>query len=1506
VLQVPDSGAGISWTIGGGPVGNVELKYCTDYTTDKTWVTIPGADNLSSGSSPFAWDVDLNIGPYVGIRIEEKNNPTLIKNESGPYEVKGTINVSTPTLNETLRVGGDRLIEWTHKGDIGNVSIAFSTGAGYVDIYTGIPVTALNKNWVGIPDERSETCKVKVYLASEPNPDTGTAGESPLFRIRGDISDAATDLLAYNLGDDCVITWTSNPAGWGDNVNVMYTIDNGETYSDPIDTVLASAGTYTWENIPDEDLLYEAVKIKVEHASFSDTSDITPGFAIRGSINIPSDAEIDDPANIPAPGYWEMGDTRPIEWDVTGVVGDVNLYYKYGGGAWQQVKDDTGTAVTVNCPETGSYIYNWDLSYEDVYKVLGDSERYTDVQFQVKTPSGTVSDESDPLTPITIQSRIRNVTPSGSTTEVEVYADDEVYPSIFWDHYGYLPTVDIEYDTGTDNFGNSIVGSSSNAGAFYFWEVPNIIGNDVKVRVMSSANSTTIYCDSAASFNVKGQIKIESPAPVTDPPSPTTVWTVHRADISSPLFNSTQNIKWRCFGTLNEGNGVNVQFSSTGLEVDFANVANGAGVVSGSGALAILQWDVPDNITQDNKIRIVDPDVVNTPADTETSAKFTIKGKLAIIRPAGGEPHYVDTADSVIWKYSGDIGPIKITLDDQGGAGGYDTQEITASTAHNTGESVPLDYECDIGWTTPLISGNSYSIKIEPLDLEKADAVTTDGTNFPILGTITLIEPGMVNGSPETWTVEDASMSSRTINWSASSGIDVVDIYLDTDTSDGISQERTIILGYDSATDGKPYDEWLIPNLATKIAVTSDNCGIRIEDTNDITGLVFDESDYYFMIKPVIVPGALSGTPWQLGESPTINWTTEGAITSMRLYYATDGSTFSYLEIDNISASDGVVGIQWYINPTGYDKVTAGAVGKLKLVRINGVGEDADVLLGPFEVDGRLNWVSPTLSTAFNASGTGTIKWSVDGTVGKVKIMYSTDTVDPPYEDNTFTNFIVGDIDADWCEVNEIEFPLGYDFTVPPFVEPSIKIRVMDQNENEVYCVSPTVCSIKGNITLDDATTQGKDLTVGQTNYYISWTPTGTFTGYKVFRKRVGVDADFELLSDTVPNTATTYQWIPSDTDICNDVLFRVEDVADPSVGDENELADTNNTVKGSLTLTYPKSDSSITYTMGVPGDIRWIRQGNIGTLKFELNITPGAEVEQDWITLNTNLPQTFTPQQASGVQETYTWTIPDMTTVNGRIRVTSSAGAADGTALPPDQTLDAQRFKIKPVFGAITAPTGDTVWYVGDDPLIQWNNTGTMESVDIAIQIDGGLFQTIVSGYDNEGAGLDPASNSYTWVYAGTGVDPLQNQISENCYIKITDTMHGFSVTSGSGSDPFTFIPRISVDNYAGTAIAETTLKNVSWSYEGNKLGNVEILVDPNGDGTLDDATSLEPAGIIRDASPLAATSALLPDTLTPNAKIVVRDFSKPYAVSDITSQSTFVITGELTINPSDTVWEV
>ncbi|MFH1092673.1 MAG: hypothetical protein V1739_00800, partial [Candidatus Omnitrophota bacterium] len=1408
----------ITYTIQ-GTVANIDLHYSIlaspDPMNDADWNPIAATISTVSYPNAHSWTggVANNISNTVWLRIRDSVNTNIYHVSDYNFKIKGNINITQPVLNEVLHVGVEKSIAWTVTGNVnGTADVKLSTtgtGGPFNTIGTK-PITGAGNYtfpWTAsTTSDMGADCIVKIEMQGDPD----TVGNSLSFKVKANLTltypKAQTGVIVNidDPADKLYIKWIPQPVDLGDGagagkVNIRYDLNSGAVY--PEGNVVVTNWQsdakpnavdigYEWQ-VPDTTgMVTNKMRVKVydatEPTDVLDTGDID--FTVLGTLTITGRANND--GGTP----WQIGTNESITWTAKGDITPVNIYYSTTGG------EPYNNDVVIGHPAGGG-----DQSYNGWWpipnNVLGSSSaRNANIKFKVTSAAGTISDVSD--NPITIQAKLTLTKPTGQSTVLTVVdpADDpSTYTEnqIAWDFYGDgLTQVDIKYDTngGTEYPGTIKTGASAVAVGWNMWVVPDIIGDDVKVKVMASGgNGAYIYSESAESFKVKGQIKIIAPDPLVNG---AIIWKVDNA-AADASFASIKNIQWKCFGTLGGGNGLTIEYASNGTVY---NVVLSSNADATHNLLNSLPWTIPNNIGSENRIRIRDNDLTNTPAATVESAKFTIKGQLKIIHPAGGEPYFVSTSKDIEWKYAGSISSgLNFYLDDDGGNNGYLTQINQAGPiAYNLAEDAGKI--CYYGWTTPATAGLKYSIKIEPNDPTQADAVKTDSSNFAVRGNITLNYPG--KGGNEVWYVND-NVNNK-IDWTVTGGIPTVDIYLDTNGAPYTNQ-WTIVLDH-NVTLQKPF-VWQIPNDGTRESVTSDTCRILIYNGDDNT--VGDESTADFKIKPKVFLTALAGTPWKIKETKEIAWTSTGNIGKVRIYYSNNSGS-SWNGVKNVVFSGGAGNTNWFIDPAAvFENVTAPGEGSLiKLVRYDGDADDNAVTStsGVFTIYGDIIFSEPankpTTPQEYNVLSTAPINWSVDGAIGNVEIKYSTDSVGG-YPDASFTGHIAGPIAANWCELNG-----DYTMNIPNDPRPQLKIRVREITNPNIVKADTPVCKFKGNILFNMGTTEGKSLTVG-TQHTISWTNVGDFsaTFLKVsYRKNNGAWLEVNW---NLSGSLSSCQWTPGDNDISNDIDFKVEVGNDSSVYAETNAGNPN-TVSGSLDLTSPTLGTE-EYVVGTNGSIKWLKQGNIGDLEFQLQIQSAGA----WLTNadGTNLPANLS-SGASGSEQTYsTWAVPDMITSKGRIKVIA-------TGLT-DETEVLKEFKIKGAFNSISTPNASTVWKVGENQTITWDATGTMSGVKIDIFTPSGGWQTIENNYSS---GLISGTNNYTFAAA----NPLQDQMTNNCQIRITSVQHsGVSITTPVG---FKFIPKITVANQPAQVVAQTQ-PTINWTYTGTKLSTVDIIFDPNGD---------------------------------------------------------------------------
>ncbi|MFC1808426.1 hypothetical protein ACFL0T_08715, partial [Candidatus Omnitrophota bacterium] len=800
----------------------------------------------------------------------------------------------------------------------------------------------------------------------------------------------------------------------------------------------------------------------------------------------------------------------------------------------------------------------------------------------------------------------------------------------------------------------------------------------------------------------------------------------------------------------------------------------------------------------------------------------------------------------------------------------------TAPIAHDTGKD-GSDI-CHYEWAGPDTAGTKYKVKIEQDHVTDKSYVYAQSNSFFVMkGDVTLVDPGM--SEAQIWFVDETN----TISWGVTGGVTKVDIFIDLDGSLNYATE------IESNVDASPpnYSWYMAPaEEATREAMTSETCRIRVYDHGDNT-VYTDPPTYVFKMKPRITFGTdpNNETAWVVEQTECpIKWTTTGDISAINIYSSPDGEETWYQQDSNVSA--GALTYPWTIPTT--DTVSHGsAVIQLRRSE-SGVEDDEVTDESPwFTIRGKIGIDFPTSSKDYNVEATGNIEWSTKGTVGTVDVRWSNE--DPTFSSGSFS-IISG--------AQGIDSGLGiYTFTVPSTTAPSVALRVVEEAHTSVYGQTGAQVAFLGNIIFDQPSeespsTSNQTFTVGSQKL-IQWSNKGSFTTLRAyFIKDEGTK---QQIGGDLGDVESVY-WTPGDDDISTDIRIRVED----ALNENNVFKETpndaeppeENEVIGSMLLEDP-SDGNEVYTVGSEVYIQWLKQGNLGSLKAELRITETGYPSTGWLTNSgdTGLSDT-TPQGDSGSTQTYTWTVPDKISTECRIRLTSNTYPSDSWATDDSGSP----FTIK---GAITSFQNideDTVWKVGNDQIITWNQTGTMS--DVKIEIDDGLgWDPIENAYDNGGQGLAGGSNTYTWVYTGSD---LQNVKSDEVRIKVTS-----NETTGASliSDTFTFIPNIIVTTPAASWVAETK-PTVTWTYTGVDLGNVKIVMDRDWTGTWEDEVVLE-SNVNKDESmPYTLTSNLAANRSDPtHIRVVDKDF--PYAYGE---SGSFKVIGELTLDAPAALaeWEV
>ena len=337
---------------------------------------------------------------------------------------------------------------------------------------------------------------------------------------------------------------------------------------------------------------------------------------------------------------YKPGDTCSITWGVFDC-GNVKIeLYKNG------IFDSTIIAST---PDDGSF--DWTISG-------GQAEG---ADYKVKITAVDVEDLFDESNANFSIGTITVTTPNGG----QVFNQGENYDITWTSVIGGIVNIEL-YKGGS--FYSTVASSTLNNGGPFSWPIPSVEGNDFKIRISSTAN-TSIYDESDAVF-VIGTITVDSP---------------NGGEALKPGNN--HDITW----TSVIGGNVKIELYKGGsfhTEI-ISSTANNGGPYS---------WTVPSENSSDFKMRITS--TVNTGINDMSNANFGI-GTITIDSPDGAEIYEAGTQCSISWT-SLVGGNVKIELY----KGGSFHSEIASSTLNDG------SYAWDIPSDSNTIAGNNFKIKI--------------------------------------------------------------------------------------------------------------------------------------------------------------------------------------------------------------------------------------------------------------------------------------------------------------------------------------------------------------------------------------------------------------------------------------------------------------------------------------------------------------------------------------------------------------------------------------------------------------------------------------------------------------------------------------------------------------------------------------------------------------------------------------------------------------------------
>ena len=755
----------ITWESSGNVGSTVSLHYSTDGGSTWDEITTSTANN-----GTYAWTLPNFSETQSACKIKVSTSQ-YVDDSDDTFTITAepnTITLTSPNGGEVLAEQSTQIITWTSSGDVGdNVGLDYSLDEGMT--WTLIVSSTGNDgshSWT-LPNllESVTTCRIKLASTTTSYADTSDAN----FTISAEPNHIT--IISPNGGETWAeqsiqtITWTYS-GDVGDHVSLGYSIDGGTNWSEIIAST-SNDGSHAW-NIPNFLDTQSACRVRVASTStaFADTSDadftITtePNFI---SLTSPNGGEV-----------WAEQSAHNIAWSKNGDVGDyVDLAFSSDGGtSWQTVisyteNDGSHSWVLPNFLETSATC-----------------------RVKVASTSTSFADTSDSDFTITAEPNYITLTsPSGG----EVW-DEQSTHNITWTRSGDVGSyVSLHYSTDGGTTWNQIISSTANEGT-HSWTLPNFLETSTTCRVKIASTSTSFADASDSDFTITAEPNYITIAN----PNGSETW----------AEQSTHDITWNYSGDV--GN-----YVSLALSLDGGN--SWQTIIASTENDGLHSWILPNLLETSTTCRVKIASTSTSFADT-SDVDFTITAEpnyITVISPNGGEVWDEQSAQSITWSRSGDVGDnvdIHYSLDS-----GISWSPIIASTQNDGSHT----------WTLPNLSEtfSTCRVKIASTSTSFAD---TSAADFTLTGgeiTITAPDGG------EDW----REWSDQTITWTSSG-----------DVGASVSLLYSLVGGttWTEITGSTPNNgsyQWTIPTIDTDHT----NCLVRVSSTSTN---YYDDSDADFTL----------------------------------------------------------------------------------------------------------------------------------------------------------------------------------------------------------------------------------------------------------------------------------------------------------------------------------------------------------------------------------------------------------------------------------------------------------------------------------------------------------------------------------------------------------------------------------------------------------------------------------------------------------------------------------
>jgi hypothetical protein len=462
--------------------------------------------------------------------------------------------------------------------------------------------------------------------------------------------------------------------------------------------------------------------------------------------------------------------------------------------------------------------------------------------------------------------------------------------------------------------------------------------------------------------------------------------------------------------------------------------------------------------------------------------------------------------------------------------------------------------------------------------------------------------------------------------------------------------------------------------------------------------------------------------------------------------------------------------------------------------------------------EGQLVVASPVGGEVWDQNLNKTIRWGSFGTVGNVKLEYSTDN------------------GGAWADIISSTANSGtYSWLVPQTPSTQCLVRVSDAADNNPSDTGNAVFQIRsssagGTLTVT-APNGGEHLEIGS-KYTVTWTSSGVTDTIRI---RFSADGgnNWGKIADNLANSGS-WTWTVPNLDSSN-CLIRINAINTDGL---------------------PADASNNTFTVGEGGGVPYISLTSpnggetlVGNTIHSIRWTGSKEYNSIDIEYYNGSSWNVIVQGAADDGK-YDWTVPNISTTKARMWLKGWDDGGNAVDYTDDQYTIEKGVPMGTIL--VTSPNGGEGWLQGSTHPITWDSIGNVgNNVTLSYSADDGdNWTTIKTSTANDGY--------YSWTLpAGLRSDQCRVQVNDKDYPQISDSSdYVFSV----GGEPEISLNRarlnfgyliggavpdpqaLFISNNGGASLNWTAEANVSWinldPVSGTCEGAVNVSINPAGLG--------------------------------------------------------------------------